>query len=49
MADENKTFEAKKPAVDIQKWKERKLKSINSMTNQAKARKLAERVSRGGM
>lgn len=48
MADENKVVEAKKPAVDIQKWKERKLTAINKMTNQAKARTLAERVSRYG-
>lgn len=46
MADENKVVEPKK--VDAQKWKERKLQAINKMTNQAKARSLAERVSRYG-
>lgn len=34
--------EAKK--VDVQAFKERKLKSINNMANKAKARQLAERV-----
>lgn len=48
MAEENKVVEAKKPAVDLQKWKERKLQAINKMTNQAKASVLAQRVSRYG-
>lgn len=48
MAEESKVIETKKAAVDVRKWKERKLRAINGMTNQAKARTLAERVSRGG-
>lgn len=40
--EEKKRVEPKK--VDLKKWKERKLKAINEMKNEAKAKRLAEKV-----
>lgn len=44
MAEEVKTVEPVKAKVDIKKWKNRKLKFINEMTNKAKAEAIAKRV-----
>lgn len=41
---EEKKVEPKKKGVDLKKWKERKLKAINEMKNEAKAKRLAEKV-----
>lgn len=38
--------EKKAPAVDVDAFIERRLKAINQMTDEAKARRLAERVMR---
>lgn len=46
MADKKEPIEAKKPKVDVAKWKARKLKAINKMADKAKAKALAERINR---
>lgn len=43
MAD-NKEIKTEKKAVDKQKFKARKLKALNEMTNKAKAKFLKERL-----
>lgn len=42
MAEKKEPVEAKK--VDINKWKQRKLKAINEMKDEAKAKAIAERI-----
>lgn len=43
MAEKKEPVEAKKK-VDINKWKQRKLKAINEMKDEAKAKAVAERI-----
>ena len=43
MAEKKETVEAKKK-LDINKWKQKKLKAINEMKDEAKAKAIAERI-----